>query len=132
MKFIDQIYSCRIAGQVFGAWNLKGHLRIFQPHAEVQTVLLTDMGFNMSWFVPYVTEELINRVVYEFDLDFADLVWIEHYTFQFRRPACSEFSQVTFDWQEGNARYPKWQAITPQVAQVLIGEDYYSDLLFQD
>lgn len=123
MKIADQIYHCQMPGQVFGVWQLQCHLRIFQPHSEVQTVMVTDMGLNMGWFIPYLVEQLIDQIVREFHLDLAKLIWIEHYTPAFKKPRCADFSEVTFDWHDGQATNPKWNAITPETAKALTSED---------
>jgi hypothetical protein len=121
MKVVDQIYHCEMPGQVFGMWHLQCHLRIFQPHTEVQTVMITDMGFEMGWFIPYVVERLIDQIVQEFSLNPAKLIWIEHYSPGFRKPSCSDFSQVIMHWQDGKAVNPRWQAIAPETAMALMG-----------
>ena len=126
MKIIDQIYHCQMPGQESGAWKLKCRLRIFQPHSEVQTVMITDMGFEMGWFIPYLIEKLVDQIVREFRLDPNKLVWIEHYPPLLRKPSCADFSQITFDWQNGHAMNPRWSAIAPETAQVLISEDSVS------
>lgn len=123
MKIIDQIYSCQMPGQVFGVWQLQCRLQIFQPHREVQTVMVTNMGVEMHWFIPYNVERLIEQVVEEFHLDPAQLIWIEHYTPGFRKPTCADFSQVTFEWHHGQVVNPRWTAITPKTAQILICEE---------
>lgn len=123
MKIIDQTYHCQLPGQVFGVWQLQCHLRIFQPHSEVQTVMVTDMGSEMGWFIPYLIEKLVDQIVREFHLDSTKLIWIEHYTPTFRKPSCADFSQVTFDWHNGKATNPQWTAIAPQTAQALISEN---------
>lgn len=123
MKIVDQIYHCHLPGKVFGVWQLQCHLRIFQPHREVQTVMVTDMGFEMRWFIPYLVEELVDRIVREFHLDPAKLIWIEHYTSTFRKPSCADFSQVTFGWHNGRATNPQWNEIAPEMAQALISEN---------
>jgi len=124
MKIVDQIYHCQLPGQVFGIWYLQCHLRIFQPHSEVQTVMVTDMGFEMGWFIPYLVEKLVDQIVAEFRLDPARLIWIEHYTPTFRKPSCADFSQVTFVWHNGQATNPQWQEITPEVAQALTNNPF--------
>lgn len=125
MKIVDQIYRCQLPGQVFGLWKLQCHLRIFQPHHEVQTVIVTDMGFEMGWFIPYLVEKLADQIVREFYLDPTKLVWIEHYTASFQKPTCADFSQVTFDWHNGQATNPQWTAIAPETAQALISEELF-------
>ncbi|MDX2228286.1 MAG: hypothetical protein NW220_01520 [Leptolyngbyaceae cyanobacterium bins.349] len=122
MKIIDQIYECELPGEVFGLWHLKCHLQIFKPHPEVQTVMITNMGFEMGWFIPYLVERLIEQVVKEFHLEPNKLTWIEHYTTTFKKPTCADFSQVIFDWTNGQATNPRWTAIAPQIAQALTNE----------
>lgn len=119
---IDQIYNCQLPGEVFGIWDLQCRLRIFEPHSEVQTVLITDMGFEMRRYIPYLVEALADLIVKEFCLDPVRLIWIEHYTHTYRKPSCSDFSQVTFRWHNGKATNPQWTAITPAMAQALISE----------
>ena len=125
MKTIDQTYCCQMPGQVFGDWRLQCHLRIFQPHpqTEVQTVMITDMGFEMGWFIPYIVERLIDQVVSEFHLNPAKLVWVEHYTPDPSQPTWADFSQVAFEWQNGQAANPRWFPITPKIAQALFSKD---------
>ncbi len=122
MKIVDQIYCCLMPGQLFGIWQLQCHLRIFQPHPEVQTVMITDMGFEMGWFIPYVVERLIEQVVNEFQLNPEKLIWIEHYTPHFKKPTCTDFSQVTFDWEDGRVSNPQWAAISSETAEVFMSE----------
>jgi len=122
MKIVDQIYNCQMPGEVFGLWQLQCHLRIFKPHPEVQTVVITNMGFEMGWFIPYVVERLIERIIQEFQLNPQSVTWIEHYTPSFRKPTCADFSQVVFDWQNGRVFNPHWIAIAPETAYALISE----------
>jgi len=123
MKIVDRIYTCQMPGQVFGLWELQCHLRIFCPHPEVQTVIITDMGWKMHRFIPYKVEVLANHILKEFHLDPVKLIWIEHYTSNFRRPTCAPFSQITFTWQDGLATYPRSTAIAPQTVQAFISEE---------
>jgi hypothetical protein len=123
MKTIDQIYHCQMPGQGFGTWQLQCHIRIFQPHEEVQTVMITNMGFEMGWFIPYVVENLVDQIVQEFHLNPGKLIWIEHYTSDLRKPSDTDFSHVTFDWHDGKAINPQWTAIAPSIVQALINED---------
>lgn len=123
MKITDQTYHCQLPGQVFGVWQLQCRLRIFQPHPQVRTVMITDMGLEMNWFIPYRVETLVDQIVHEFYLNPADLIWIEHYTSSFKRPTCANFNQVTFEWQNGCATNPRWRSITAETAQALINQD---------
>lgn len=129
MKIFDRIYHCQIPGQAFDIWQLRCQLRIFQLHGEMQTVMITDasletdMNFDMDWFVPFLVDKLINDVVSKFHLNPAKLIWIEHCPPTFRKPSCANFSQVTFDWYNGQATNPQWIEIAPQTAQALINEE---------
>ncbi|HEY9629332.1 MAG TPA: hypothetical protein V6C84_18675 [Coleofasciculaceae cyanobacterium] len=131
MKIIDQFYSCRMPGQIPGrmpgqvssTWELRCHLRIFRARTNVHTVLIADMGFELGWFNPYVIEKLVDQVVQEFDLNPAQLVWLEHYASGDRESKESTFSQVAFEWQNGKAANPQWLSIDPEVAQALTSED---------
>ncbi|PSB24117.1 hypothetical protein [Stenomitos frigidus] len=123
MKIIDQPYSCQMPSQVSGTWLLQCHLRIFQARTKVHTVLITDMGFEIGWFNPFVIEKLVDQIVQEFHLNPAKLVWIEHYASDYREFSLAAFSQVVFEWQHGKATNPQWLSIAPEVAQALISED---------
>lgn len=117
MQIIDQIYHYQMPSKSFGIWHLQCRLRIFQPHPDVQTVMITDMGFELGWFIPYLVETLVEQVVDEFQLDPSKLVWIEHYTPASRKPTCADFSQVIFEWQNGKAKNPNWVTISLETVQ---------------
>lgn len=121
MKTIDQIYHCQIPGQETGVWNLQCHLRIFQSASGAQTVVVTGMGFELGWFIPGVTERLIDQVVREFQLDPVRLVWIEHYDsdLELKESVCGDYSQVKFVWYQGKATCPRWTSIAPETVQTL-------------
>ena len=122
VKRIEQVYSCKVPGQLFGMWELQGYLRIYQPHPEQQTVIISDMGWASRWFIPYQVEYLIHSIVEEFQLHPASLVWIEHYSSEFRKPSPSTFNQVLFKWQANQATQLEWVSITAKTAQILAGE----------
>jgi len=126
MKTVDQIYHCQILGQALEEWQLECRLRIFQPqpHIEVQTVMITDMGFELGWFIPHVAESLIEHIVSDFHLNPVKLVWVEHYTPDFRRSTWEDFSQVVFEWQKGKAGNLRWFPLPPQIALALFSEDF--------
>lgn len=122
MKIFDQIYCCQMPGQMFGVWQLQCRLRIFQS-SDVQTVMITDMGFEIGWFIPYTIERLIEQIVKEFWLNPAQVIWLEHYASTSRSLNCADFSRVTFEWQNGKATNPQWIAIDPAAVQTLISGD---------
>lgn len=121
MKVIDQPYRCKIPGQVFGVWQLECRLQIYFPHPEQQTVVISDMALATGSFIPYRVEHLANLIVEEFGLNPELVVWIEHYTSEFPKPSCTDFSKVIFDWVDGKATNPLWVPIFADVAQSLAG-----------
>lgn len=123
MKIVDQFYTCQMPGQVSGTWQLQCHLRIFRARTNVHTVLITDMGFELGWFNPFVIEKLVDQIVQVFQLAPARLVWLEHYASDDQALGAAAFSQVAFEWQNGKATNPQWLSIAPEVAQALISED---------
>lgn len=122
MQVIDQIYHCQMPTPSFGIWHLQCRLRIYQPHPDVQTVMISDMGFELGWFIPNLVEHLAEQVVHEFQLDPAKLIWIEHYTPESRYLTSTDFSQVVFEWQNGKARNPEWVAISLAAIQSLTAQ----------
>ncbi|MDX2217017.1 MAG: hypothetical protein SFY66_27370 [Oculatellaceae cyanobacterium bins.114] len=123
MKTIDQIYHCQISGQGSNVWHLQCHLCVFQPQAEQQVVIITDMAFEIGWFNPFIVETLVNQVVQEFQLDPDNLVWIEQYSSADRTLNPTDFSRVTFVWQDKKAINPQWQAIAPEASQTFISQN---------
>ena len=123
MKIIDQTYCCKMPGQVSGTWQLQCHLRIFRSRSNVHTVMITDMGFEIGWFNPFIIENLVDQVVRAFHLDPAKLVWLEHYAPDYREVSVADYSQVVFEWQNGKATNPRWLAIAPDVAHDLVSEE---------
>lgn len=129
MKQIDRLYRCRVPGQVFGIWELQCRLRIYFSHPEVQTVVISDMGLESAWFIPYKAEYLANLIVAEFQLNPNLVIWIEHYSPQFRKPSCSSLNLVTFDWRNGEATHPRWSPIDEKMVVALTGETLHPTLL---
>jgi hypothetical protein len=123
MKIVDQFYTCQMPGQVSATWQLQCHLRIFQARTNVHTVMITEMGFEIGWFNPFVIEKLVDKIVQEFHLNPAKLVWLEHYAPDYRELSIADFSQVVFEWQNGKATNPQWLPIAPEVARSLISEE---------
>lgn len=61
--------------------------------------------------------------VWRLQLNPTSLVWLECYAQIPNQSDDGEFSQVTFDWRNGQATNPQWQMIAPKVAQALISQD---------
>lgn len=122
MKLIDQFYSCRISGPMFGSWSLQCRLRVFQPHPEVQIVMLTDLKLKLRWLIPSLAEALVDRVAQEFDLDPARLIWVEPAAVRFHPLTIADFDQITFSACNGRAIHPQRAPITPSMVQVLLNE----------
>lgn len=120
MKIVDQTYSWQMLGQKSSLWQMKCHFSIFQSHTDVHTVVVTDMGFELSWFNPCITETLVDHITQRFDLTPANLIWLEQYNSDYRALTGTDFSQVVFEWRNGKAKAPQWLTIDPKVAQALI------------
>jgi hypothetical protein len=122
MKTVDQLYQCNVLGQNAGIWTLRCHLRIVQQHSGQQIVILSDMGCETGWFIPYKLEQLATQIVQEFQLNPDRLVWIEHDLFYASRLSCTKFSQILFHWQNGRATNPQWYPLSDEWGSVSMGE----------
>ncbi len=122
MKTLAHKYQCQIPGEAFGIWNLKCHLCLFEPRVGVQTVIVTNMGFEMGWFIPYLVERLIEKVIHDFHLDPTQLIWIEHYSNELQKLAETDFSLVTFEWDNGQVQNLQWNHISPNILPILTNE----------
>lgn len=80
----------------------------------------------MGWFIPSLVEHLIDRVVEEFHLNPAKVVWIEYYTANIQESTQAKFSQVIVDWYSGKARNPQWIAIAPETIKSFLVEERLS------
>jgi hypothetical protein len=122
MKIVDQIYQCTVPGQDFGTWQLRCYLRIFQSKFEQHIVVVSDTSCETGWFFPYKIEQLAIRIVQKFQLNSDRLIWIEHCPADICRPKSSGFSQVFFEWEDGQAKNPQWRTIDNELVAGLIGE----------
>jgi hypothetical protein len=129
MGNIDRFYQCSVAGQGYlspqdiAIWQLRCHLRIFFLSSGEQIVLISDLGCEISWFVPHRLELLATQIVADFHLNPDRLIWIEHDpagTEMLDKTALGiELSQVIFQWQDGKATNPQWYDLSPQIIAVL-------------
>lgn len=85
--------------------------------------MISDMGFEIGWFNPSIIETLVEQVVHDFHLDPTKLIWIEHYSPDFREPSGAEFSHVTFEWQDSKATNPQWTSIALERIQALVSKN---------
>lgn len=129
MKNVDQFYQCSVkapsylSGEEVVTWQLRCYVQIFFRSSGEQIVLISDLGCEMSWFVPQRLELLATQIVKEFKLDPDRLIWIEH------DPAgigtldssnlSTELSQVLFQWQEGRASNPQWYDLSLDMVTAL-------------
>lgn len=119
MKIVDQPYQCTVSGGNFGTWQLQCYLQIFDSTPGQQIVVVSDIGCKTGWFFSYKIEQLANQIVQKFQLERDRLVWIEHCPADIRRPKCSGFSQVSFQWQGGKAINPQWQTLDKKLTATL-------------
>jgi hypothetical protein len=120
VKLVDQIYNCHLPGHAFETWNIQCHLQIFQTHPDIQTVIISDMPFELGWFIPFVVERLIEQIVNKFNLNPRRLVWIENYRPSFTHDMGTDFSQIIFEWEQDQAKNLKWVHISWDSLQQLI------------
>ncbi len=129
MKNVDQFYQCSVTapsylpGEETVIWQLRCYVQIFFRSSGEQIVLISDLGCEMSWFVPQRLELLATQIAKEFKLDTDRLIWIEH------DPAgigtldssnlSTELSQVLFQWQAGKASNPQWYDLNPDTVTAL-------------
>lgn len=129
MKNVDQFYQCSVKAPSYLSteetvtWQLRCYVQIFFRSSGEQIVLISDLGCEMSWFVPQRLELLATQIVKEFKLDPDRLIWIEH------DPAgigaldssnlSTELSQVLFQWQEGRASNPQWYDLSLDMVTAL-------------
>jgi len=129
MGNIDRFYQCSVAGQSYLSpkdttiWQLRCHLRIFFHNSGEQIVLISDLGCEISWFVPHRLELLATQIVKDLQLDADRLIWIEHdpagTEMLDKTPLGIELSQVIFQWQDGKATNPQWYDLSPELIAVL-------------
>lgn len=122
MKKIDQVYSCKLPGQVFGVWNFRGQLRIYEPHPEQQTILISNFLLENGWFVPFQVECLATLIVKEFHLNPEIVVFVEHYSKKHKKNPSGEFRLISFNWQGERATYSTEVSIACDQVSTLIGE----------
>ncbi|MFZ9739103.1 MAG: hypothetical protein ACO3EZ_13945 [Prochlorotrichaceae cyanobacterium] len=148
MKIVDQSYQCNLSSHLSMEWFLDCHLQIFRSHHPLHTlinqnivyvrniILVTNMGFEMGWFIPNLMETLVNSVVREFNIDPQSLVWLEHYPAgdpQYHQELTSTgFSLVTFEWQSGQATNPRWANVNYRDLLNLLGSEDLKGILEYD
>jgi hypothetical protein len=130
MKIIDEIYDCRLLSHHSETWYLKCHLEIFQIYSkseimsDVKTVMISDMAFELGWFIPQLVERFIEHVVEEFYLDPKRLIWIECYKTRYARSTSTDFSEVVFEWNQGRAQDLKWKDVYWPSIQELMSDNF--------
>lgn len=123
MKMIDSDYPCPMPDQGFGHWTLQCHLCIFQSLSGVQTVVMTNLGIEIIWLNPYLLEKLVAQIIEDFHLDATKAIWIQPFSSGSQEFTGTDFCQVKFQWQNGQATNAQWLAIAPEVVQELISEN---------
>lgn len=129
MKIVDQFYQCSVSvpSSVFPeevmTWQLRCYVQIFFRSSGEQVVLMSDLGCEMSWFVPQRLELLATQIAKEFQLNPDRLIWIEHDPAGIGTLDSSnlgtELSQVLFQWEGGKARNPQWYDLSAEMVIAL-------------
>lgn len=108
---IDQEYRWKGFGDGMGQWLSKCRLRILKPHPEQSIVIVSDLGRDTGTSITNCAEILATRIVQEYELDPACLMWVEHYPGDGSFPD-EEFALVSFDWNDRRAINPDWRHIS--------------------
>ena len=129
MKNVDQFYQCEVSapsylpGKEPVTWQLRCYLQIFLGSSGEQIVLISDLGCEISWFIPRRLELLATQIVQEFNLDPDRLIWIEHDPTGTgaldSHNLDTELSQVLFHWEGGKASNPQWYNLSPKIIKTL-------------
>lgn len=127
MKNINLFYQCHVAGQDSAIWQLKCHLRIIYQQFGQQIVIVSPQNCEIGWFIPSQIEKLATQIIQDFQLNPNRLTWIEHDPNFASRQICTEYSEVTFQWQQLNATNAQWHSISNELVASLIADTDYSD-----
>ena len=120
MKDIDRLYQCHVVGQESSLWQLQCHLRIIYQQFGQQIAIVSPQNCEIGWFITSKTAKLATQIVREFQLNPERIVWIEQDPNYARRAICSEYSEVTFDWNHAIASNPQWQSISNEDLEFMI------------
>jgi hypothetical protein len=122
MKNIDRLYQCHVIGQESALWQLQCHLRIIYQQFGQQIAIVSPQNCEIGWFIPSKTAKLATQIVREFQLNPDRLVWIEHDPNYVSRQICTEYSEVTFEWDHAIASNPQWKSVAHELIESMIGE----------
>ena len=132
MKNFDLFYQCHVHGQDSAIWQLKCHLRIICESFGQQIVIISPQNCEISWFIPSQIEKLVTQIVHDFQLNPDQLVWLERDPNYASRQICTEYSQVTFRWDQAIATDPQWRSLSNELLPSIIGvSDATSQIYFQ-
>ncbi|PZV19659.1 MAG: hypothetical protein DCF20_01245 [Pseudanabaena sp.] len=127
MKKIALSYQCPVTGPDSVLWQLQCHLRIiYQPFGQ-QIAIVSPQNCEIGWFIPSQVEKLATQIVHDFQLNPNRLIWIEHDPNYTNRPICTEYSEVTFQWNQAIATNPQWHDISNELIELLVADTDYSD-----
>ena len=127
MKNINLFYQCHVSGQDSTIWQLQCHLRIIYHQFGQQIVIVSPQNCEIGWFIPSQIEKLATQIIQDFQLNPNRLTWIEHDHNYDSRQICTEYSEVTFKWQQLNATNAQWHSISNELVSSLIADTDYSD-----
>ena len=81
-----------------------------QPPRRRAVFIATEIKENQEQSITNAAEELAMQLVTAFNLEPEQARFIEHYTSEsFEGSSETSFDEVTFDWQERQARNPQWR-----------------------
>jgi hypothetical protein len=117
MLKIDQIYRYRsLAAQRQGYCRL----RIYNRRGN-HLVVLTEVANNPGQSITAASEVIATGLVKRYRLNPATTRWIEHWPADTRdEQSEASYAAVKYDWQEGVATSPHWQALSLERAEAMM------------
>ena len=120
MKNFNSFYQCHVLGQDSMIWQLQCHLHIIYQDSGQQIAIIAVQNCDISWFIPTMLEKLATQIVKDFHLNPDHLIWIQHDQNYNSRQINTEYSEITFHWNQGVASHPQWEALNSELIESLM------------
>jgi len=109
-------------------WPSRCRLRIFEVGDGGSLVVFTELGDNEGMSVTNAAGHLAALVAFDYDLDPANVTWLENYTpasYTYRDGRAETFDLVSFTWQRGRGAWlamsPEWKRVTAEEIEIAYG-----------
>ena len=122
MPLIDTTFIYHVQANSYEAFC---RLRIYR-HNDQTVVIVTEPATNTGMSVTNAAGELAAQVCTHYNIDAAELIWVEHYGPDYMakcRPNSDEtFDRVHFTWQGERCSAPRWSPSSRAAVAALIGQ----------